>query len=655
MENSAPRTSWNNTEFSVDDPAQLDEPLDDYPNIDQVVMELLNGSLKKKSGNGAVSSSGANASENKPLNGSDANIEDLPYDFIAPFVLNSMPFGLNGVNMEAAPPPEESPEKILRQTNERAKTTTRSSIDPPAPKPFVGPKRRMRKSATTPPTSNVKEGMEGNEMFEGENEMRHLSDLIGKCVSSPTPEVIGAAAQAIAMSIPHFFYIMQAVSIILVNIFYSKDMKDDEYKEDVKLVEYQLNRYITTVLGFSVAFNLWYLLFYTDHYIDFVPLVEAKLFNPVSWIIGPAMTPVVLLNYYFLGKRLEESFHAKYIQPMLERKWLSMTLFFIGVSLLYPTFNSYMANTVSDLAQGKPNTLYGIVLGIGCLTYLYKIVFNIKTLSSVQYILQSILLVIIIFVIVGVFVAIAAKGSLLFIIAYLMFYSFVPLVAFTIASGSDPITQILRMINDSRESCGPVNLSGGLFSYAQTMAKRNLFVIFIGVIYFSLVINSLFELDKLNHQGLKHMTKALYSSFILIPGLIGIASYFGPSKIIKVAIGAPPVDPEAPDEPAISIFKQLMVLGVLFIVAIIAIPFLLLGAPFMMLTSIFKLMNWDSFAGITEWIQYGLLFPLTFLWKRLKLFFIPKQYQSDEPNTTSTDNGIDSNGSETDVSNQFTP
>jgi predicted MFS family arabinose efflux permease len=231
--------------------------------------------------------------------------------------------------------------------------------------------------------------------------------------------------------------------------------------------------------GLWSAFNWWYLLFYTDHYVDFVPLLEAKFLNPFSWIIGPAATAAVVLNYYLLGKRMEESFYDNYVRPFLEHKWLSMTIFFVVFTSVYQPLNKYFGETVDDIVNKRPNQLSGIIMFFGCFAYLYKVVFDLHKMKSVQGLLQSMLLTIIVFVIIMVFVIIACKISTLLIITYLTIYSTVPLLVFPFMNGSNPISQIVRMINDSRESCSKPNLDKGFFTYLKNFVKRNLFFIFI--------------------------------------------------------------------------------------------------------------------------------------------------------------------------------
>jgi hypothetical protein len=424
------------------------------------------------------------------------------------------------------------------------------------------------------------------------------------------------------------FYIPDRMAAEIVNQGYlkGKDEVDPDdkgnYAADYELVRSHLQSYIMILVSLFAAFNWWYLLFYTDHYIDFSHLMDYKVFNPIKWIVGPASSAAVLLNYYLLGKRQEEKFYENYVRPILDKKWLSMTLFFVVFSVLYPPLNKYFGKTVEDIEAKRPNLLYGIVMLFGCISYLYKVVFDFQQMKAVQGLFQSMLLTIIIFVIVMVLVIIATKLSTILIITYLSFYSFAPLLLFPFMNGSTPFSQIARMMADARESCSKANPTDNFFTSAKNFLKRNLFLIYIGGIYLGAIIKAMIEVKDIKSPGLKDLSNTMYSLVIVIPILIGLL-FTQSGGIVKISDFVKPKDPEAPDEPYLSTITKIIAFIALILEGIITLPFWVLGQ----LLSVFETI---------PFVYSMFMFIPTKLLSLLKGGVIPEQYFND-PNENQTD------------------
>jgi len=257
------------------------------------------------------------------------------------------------------------------------------------------------------------------------------------------------------------------------------------------------------------------------------------------------------------------------------------------------------------------------------------VVFDIPTLKTVQGLLQSILLTAIVFLIVMVFVMIAAKISTGFLIAYLSFYSFVPLMFFPwFRNGTSPFLQIVRMITDARESCARTNLKENFFDSAKNFLKRNLVLIFIGIIYLGAIGKALIELDNLHSVGLRHLSKTTYSFVFLIPIIIGLL-YYKTGSLVKLDTFVTPTDPEAPDEPELAVSTKLLAMLALMLEAAIGLPFAIVGWIFYY---IIVYLNKDLANMVYDMCM---LFP-SFVWGLLKQYLIPKQYILEEDNAGSS-------------------
>ena len=644
------RTTWKKNPFSVVESMEpVSESNETFREVDlpTVALDIVNGRQRRK----RKSAFGRQTESNDEDDDDYGNVssDKMDYEWIAPIISNAVPVGFNGSTGKSDSTPK-SPRKQFNQANQTAQTNTKSRIDPDTPKrrpKLKRPKRpKVKKEKPLPPKQGftsmgeesededsadeepIREGLEENaEIFEGEAKMKELDEMWANLAKSKETGVnklrqFISTLKTTFMYITRLFFIPEMVSIKMVELFYQYDKKDEKFVHDVRIVEKHLKHYIAVFFGLWAAFNWWYLLFYTDHYIDFSHLMDYKVFNPIKWIVGPASSAAVLLNYYLLGKRQEEKFYENYVRPILDKKWLSMTLFFVVFSVLYPPLNKYFGKTVEDIEAKRPNLLYGIVMLFGCISYLYKVVFDFQQMKAVQGLFQSMLLTIIIFVIVMVLVIIATKLSTILIITYLSFYSFAPLLLFPFMNGSTPFAQIARMMADARESCSKANPTDNFFTSAKNFLKRNLFLIYIGGIYLGAIIKAMIEVKDIKSPGLKDLSNTMYSLVIVIPILIGLL-FTQSGGIVKISDFVKPKDPEAPDEPYLSTITKTIAFIALILEGIITLPFWVLAMIF-------------SIGDSIHFIHSMFMFIPKKLLSLLKGGVIPEQYFND-PNENQSD------------------
>ena len=654
------RTTWKKSPFSVKE--GMDEP-EDTPEVDlpevyqkvdlpevyqkvdlpEVIADMMNANRLRREAENAKNKQNTNSDDDANKGSSPDYLE---YVFISPIVSKTEPVGMNAADGKEDPI-SNKPREAIAQANQRATTNTHSILDLPKPVGRPKLKRPKRDGFTSMKEDTIREGM--SDLFSGEQKMKDIGEMWKSLTDKENrktlfPRLIQALKETFA-SIPKLFYLPEMLSLKIVDLFYTdgnNNRENPDYLNDASMVEKHLKHYVAVIFGLWAAFNWWYLLFYTDHYIDLTSFIEAKMFNPVSWIIGPATSAAVVLNYYLLGKRMEESFYDKYVRPILDHKWFTMTLFFIVFSAVYPPLNKYFGETIEDIKNKEPNQLASFIMFFGCFSYLYKIVFDFNKMKAVQGLFKSMLLTIVIFIILMVFVMIATKISTMLIIMYLTFYSTVPLLYFPFMDGSNPITQIIRMINDTRESCGKANPAEGVFTHIKKFFKRNFFLLYVGSIYLAVMIEAMVELDNMKSSGLKGLSHFSYAMFIVIPIIIALLHPKAASVVNIVTSTLKPADPEAPEEPEVATSVKFLAFFAIFLEGIITLPFLILASIFQFL------LRWINEDLANNVYNMFMIIPLT-LWSILKSNIIPKQYI-----ITPTDEVLDSTQPQTEgISTQY--
>jgi len=333
--------------------------------------------------------------------------------------------------------------------------------------------------------TNTKEGFgeeDFNEIFSSFRE--HWAEF-KKNPTMETTAAVGGDLMEISIECQNIFLYW------FVGLFYPEGDTTPEYEEDVDAINEQMNLMMYFFIAMYMACNWWFLFLYTDHYIDIKEYLKSTWVRPFKWIIGPVMQPVILLNYYLLGKRLQVPFYEGFLKPyVIENKSVAFMVFmFLFIAVTEPCAMLYL-NTLMDFHSGKTDgPVYRFVLLIGCITYMYSVVFDPDNITYSHKLLSSILLVIIMFFIIGIFVIIACKVAVFFILVYLAFYSMMPLLVFE-GGPMAVIDNLWRVIVDTKEVCVSANPTNDIGVAISNFLYKNAFIIYLNILSLAMLIYS---------------------------------------------------------------------------------------------------------------------------------------------------------------------
>lgn len=358
----------------------------------------------------------------------------------------------------------------------------------------------------------------------------------GKNTSSLTK--LRVAVTATVDSIYETFYIPELISLAVVNpsynlrahkSFYSREDFTvesptgdyDGYSKDVTALTKQIKMFVLTAFSFFAAFNWWYVIIYTNHYLDINNFLLEEMFAPLNWVVGPALGPTAGFNYFLLGMRLKKTFYNNVINPIVENKWASFTVYLIVFMVLYRKFAKYQSQSFSDIMKGEPNDFYKTIMIFGILFYFFGIQAkgflspfwrNIIKLSGTFGVIILCIYLLLLFIV----TMLLLKFTILFIIIYFMFYSYWSIVIL----GGGPqnlLTHITRIISDSTEICDVANpLNDPTIAFI-TWFKKNLTHIFIGTIYFALIVQLFDDVEKnMVNPTVKRQCNSIYSLLLIV-------------------------------------------------------------------------------------------------------------------------------------------
>lgn len=434
-----------------------------------------------------------------------------------------IPQGLNGDETgKMHTDPITSPADFLKDSADFAILTDQTILDLPPTQAPPRPKRPSRDPKTGDPKPSPSPPPAGKEAFgeseeEREQHSKELFDLWQK-VDLRDIESVKAAVVATVLSINEFFYIPEQIAQFVVKGYKGKYDTDEVKNHDREIIKRNLLGIITYILTLYAAFNWMFLFFYTDHYIDMYPLIDLPVFSPVSWIVGPMLTPMMTLNYYLLGKRKEHDFYENYIRPIFNNKPLWYTVFFIVFSVLYQPCSWAYSDSVKKIMNNEPNVLTTIVLIFGIVTYLYSVAFNRAHMFTLQFLFSSFLLVILFHFIMLIFVMIISRAAVFAILSYFTFYSFWPLWVFgkfDTLYDVIPVVKISRIIRDSTSVCvKPANNNVG-----QTILNffsQYGFVLYLSGMLFVLIAVAMNNSRQITHPGISALSFLFYAGILIL-------------------------------------------------------------------------------------------------------------------------------------------
>lgn len=517
----------------------------------------------------------------------------------------NIPNGLNdktGVESDETYSPSKSKEYIYSTS---AKIT--DILTPPPPLPIPKPVRPKESFET------IQEG------FSVPDKQKAFINAWKTWKDSKNMNNLRTAIVETVNSVYESFYIPELIALSIVNSSYgfpvqtvyydeshfteSEKGRFAEYTNDVSRVTKHFNQVVLTVFSFFAAFNWWYLLIYTNHYFDIDRFLESKFFSPVIWIVGPALSPVMLLNYFILGKRLELPFYEWIVQPVIENKSLYFTLYLLVFMAIYMPMSNYYSKTMNDITHGKPNLFYKVVLGIGCLYYFFKVAFNMNIQFNLIKLFSSFSLLLIFVLILFIIIVLACKISVFLIIMFFTFYSYWAIIVLGGGPQNVPLN-IVKMIADTTEGCEIPNPTKDIFISIKNWAKKNIANVFIFIIFFTLIVHLMADTEKkIFRPSVKDKCRTIYS-FMLIGQILMVIWINKEIFSFKTISGAAEevLPPNSPESNVLSnLFKSIFSLfKILFILPFTIIDYFitLLAFPFFKLLSIF---GWDS----SKWVDFS--------------------------------------------------
>lgn len=321
-------------------------------------------------------------------------------------------------------------------------------------------------------------------------------------------------AGCVVDNVPEMFAIPEMISIMIVkNATDKSKRKGIDYAQNVLKVKSHLKSFTAVLLCLYMAFNWWYLMLYTNHYIDMFQILKLPIFTPLIWIIGPLLMPISALNYYLLGKRTEPLFYKKYVEPVLKHKSFYLSMLFILIVVMYePIIQLFTTNMKDILGESdKTNMLVGIVIAFAVLSFLYSVVFN--TERNIQFISTvSVLVAIVAYLVMLILVIMLAKPVSIFVMLYFVFYSFLFLL---FAENINLVGKIIEMMSDTTEQCLD-NSSPSTTSKLMNVCYRYSFFILVFLVIFVRIGHALYDVQFITDQRVRVSCYAIYLSILIV-------------------------------------------------------------------------------------------------------------------------------------------
>lgn len=447
-------------------------------------------------------------------------------------------------------------------TDYYAETHNRNILerDNPAPKPAPKTVSSTEEETTvdTPsgggPSSSTKKGKPPKEPSAPPDEIsaNQKKYNVVKCFNNFLADTSRKNAKLLAIAIieniPELFFIPDMISTAIVRAATPKNKrKGADYAQNKFKLKTHFKSFLVILICIYIAFNWWYLMLYTDHYIDLFSILKSPFITPLIWIIGPVMAPFAKLNYYLLGRRLEQDYYTKNIEPMLRKKPFYLSLLLFIVVALYDRIILIFTANMRSLIDNKNDSqmLFMMVAGVAAATFMYSVVFNeeknSKFINKVSFAL-SILFYIIMFIV----IMILCKGISGIILIYLLFYSFLFLIVW---EGVNTPNKIIEMIVDTTEVC--VKDTDSKFGKLKGILYKYSFLIFIFSIFVIRLVAAIMDARTITEKTVRVSCYALYTALglgILIFTAISFWRVF--QNVHSILVEPDPTPPEGSTTPA---------------------------------------------------------------------------------------------------------
>lgn len=217
-------------------------------------------------------------------------------------------------------------------------------------------------ATTTPDTSN-QEGfsISDKELNETDKKRKEFMKSTKNLLKQPNLTNIQKFIVILFEHIPEMFFIPEMLALSIVRV--GKD-KSNELKHKMIITKH-LKSFVVGLMALYITLNWWHLWLYTDHAYNFEQIPEWGIFQPISLIVEPILSPLVFLNYYLIQKRLEPEFYNNWVVRLLDNKSVGLSVLFILIHSMYPylmnVFSSAMKQVFGKSRDASP-MLYVMVM-----------------------------------------------------------------------------------------------------------------------------------------------------------------------------------------------------------------------------------------------------------------------------------------------------
>ena len=278
---------------------------------------------------------------------------------------------------------------------------------------------------------------------------------------------------------------------------------------------------ITVPIAVIIVGNWWYLLNYTDFYVDTDKIFESFPLDFFESILEPTKWIIATMNDWLMGRRVfgdtsntERNFYKK----LWDYRPITICIAFLFVASMTGTmkFNDVLRSAI----LGKPNTVFNSIVGISILVYFY--LFVRKNFDRLYGKFHSIILVAIFFLVCLIGVILFSYLGVFIVFYYIIFFSFFFIFAYNFGNVFE-VMKIGKQIHTDLIFSRPFfeNTKGSVFKKIANELIRNSFVLLtqlagVGIVFYGYV-KSAAELTGKSQKAI-NMMRLFYGVFGLYGG-----------------------------------------------------------------------------------------------------------------------------------------
>jgi len=275
-------------------------------------------------------------------------------------------------------------------------------------------------------------------------------------------------------------------------------------------------RLITVPLAAIVVLNWWYLLNYTDFYIDTDKIFDSFPLSALHTILNPTAQIIGGINNFLVGMRVLEN-TSETTRSFYKKLWdyrpITIAVFFLFVYGILRGVG--ITDVLKSAILGKPNTIFYSIIGLSILLYLFNLMD--KTAAKWMTTYPNVILV-------GILALLCLIGVILvsFVGVFIVFYYFIFFsIFFIFVYNGFNLAEVMKIVKTIIED---INFSGPFFSEETLAGKiastllRNICTIFfylsLSIIGFYGYIRGIMNL-KWKYDFPTNMMRLFYSLFVV--------------------------------------------------------------------------------------------------------------------------------------------